>query len=125
MNDLLIADEVLLLHYENKVGLVPLSKTPHQMIHNSTKLMVPLTMVYGSYSDFLDEYEEWIPEELFDKIERKLSATEALTEESFDALVREFTYLDVDGYDDVDKMEKKEKEDSLLESIDGPDITAA
>ena len=47
INDLLIADEVLELHYNNQVGLVPLSKTMHEMIHNSTKVIVPLNMCYG------------------------------------------------------------------------------
>ena len=31
--------------------------------------------------------------------------TNNLTPESFDAIKKEFTYLDVDGFDDVEKME--------------------
>ena len=57
LNTLLIADEVLEIHYANKVGLIPVSKTAHEIIHNSSKLLVPLNMCYGSYSDFLDEYD--------------------------------------------------------------------
>lgn len=110
-NDLLITDEVLELHYENKVGLVPLSKTAHQMVHNSTKLMVPLTACHGEYSDFLDAYEPWIDEALYNKLEKKIVQTENLTPESFDALVKEFTYLDVQGFDDPEKMELKGDED--------------
>ena len=65
INDLLIADEVMELHYANKVGLVPLSKTAHQVVHNSTKLFVPLNMVYGQYSQFLNEYDEYIKLEIY------------------------------------------------------------
>ena len=105
INDLLIADEVLELHYANQVGLVPLSKTMHQMIHNSTKLIVPLNMCYGAYSEFLEKYEPYIDEELYEKLERKMNETAALTPESFEAIKKQFTYLDVDGVDDVEKME--------------------
>lgn len=108
LNDLLIADEVLELHYANQVGLVPLSKTMHQVIHNSDKLLIPLNMVYGNYSEFLDKYDQYITgdlEELYNKLERKLDMTKKLTPESFDAIRKEFEYLDVDGFEKVGKME--------------------
>lgn len=110
INDLNIADEVMLIHYENKVGLVPLSKTMHQVIHNSTKLIVPLNMVYGKYSDFLEEYEPYIDESLYDKLQRKLDMTKNLTAESFEAIKKEFSYLEVDGVDDLSKMETASSE---------------
>lgn len=105
LNSLLIADEVIGLHYENKVGLIPLSKTMHEVVHNSNKILIPLNMVYGEYSKFLDEYDSYIPEELYDKLQRKLDMTKNLTPESFDAIRKEFTYIDVKGFDDVTKME--------------------
>lgn len=105
INDLNIADDVMLLHYENKVGLVPVSKTAHQIIHNSTKLMVPLNMCYGNYSQFIEEYEPYISDDMYEKLEKKIDMTEKLTPESFDAIRKEFTYLDVDGVKDVGKME--------------------
>ena len=109
INDLNIADEVMELHYSNKVGLVPLSKTAHQIIHNSTKLMVPLNMVYGQYSEFLDDYDNYVDDSLYEKLEKKIDMTNNLTEESFEAIKKEFTYLEVDGFDEVEKMELKEK----------------
>ena len=106
MNDLLIADEVLDLHYSNKVGLVPLSKTAHEMVHNSTKLFVPLNMVYGNYSSFLEEYELYLDKnpELYQKLEKKLDMTKNLTPESFEALTKEFTYIEVPEYEDIEKV---------------------
>lgn len=109
INDLLIAEEVLELHYANEVGLVPLSKTAHQVVHNSTKLIVPLNMVYGEYSRFLDKYEPYIDEELYEKLEKKVNMTNALTPESFDAIKKEFTYLAVKDFEEVEKMEMQEK----------------
>ena len=104
INDLLISDEVMKLHYENKVGLVPVSKTAHQMVHKSSKLFVPLTMVYGEYSNFFEEYEEWIDESLYEKLAMKQDMTEKITPETFDAICKEFTYLEVEGVEDVKKM---------------------
>ena len=110
LNDLLIADEVLELHYSNQVGLVPLSKTMHQVIHNSNKLLVPINMVYGNYSEFLGKYEPYITgelEELYNKLERKIDMTKNLTPESFEAIRKEFEYLEIDGYDKVTKLENE------------------
>ena len=109
INDLNIADEVMELHYANKVGLVPLSKTAHQMVHDSMKLVVPLNMCYGTYSDFLEEYEPYIDDALYEKLERKMDITANLTPESFDAILKEFTYIEVDGYEDIEKMELQSK----------------
>ena len=71
LNDLLIADEVMEKHFSNEVGLVPLSVTAHELVHNSTKLFLPLTVVYGNYSTFLDEYGPYIPDSVYEKIEKK------------------------------------------------------
>lgn len=105
INDLLIADEVLELHYSNMVGLVPLSKTMHEVVHNSTKIFVPLNMIYGDYSQFLDKYEDYISDELYEKLQRKLDLSKNMTPETFEAIKKEFTYLDVEEYDDVTKMQ--------------------
>lgn len=58
LNPFSIAKEVLKLHFEGKVGLVPLTVTPHELYH-SGNLFIPLTkeFVFGNYNDFIDEYE--------------------------------------------------------------------
>lgn len=109
INDLEIADEVLELHYNNMVGLVPLSKTVHRLVHESVKVMVPLNMVYGSYDEFLEKYEKYIPEYMYDKLEEKLRKTENLTEDSFNALTQEFRYIEVEGREDLQKLPTKEE----------------
>ena len=104
LNDLLIAEEVLELHYANKVGLVPLSKTMHQMVHNSEKLLVPLNMCYGEYSKFLEEYDIFVDDQLYEKLDKKMKMTEELTPESFDAIKKEFTYINVKDFEDIEKI---------------------
>ena len=105
LNELMIADEVMELHYNNEVGLIPLSKTIHEVVHNSTKLVIPLNMVYGQYTNFLKDpkYEPYV-EDLYSKLEKKIDATKNLTKESFDAITKEFTYLDIKDAKEVKKM---------------------
>ena len=105
LNDLLIADEVMELHYANMVGLIPLSKTIHQIVHNSTKIRIPLNMVYGDYTSFLtsEKYEPYV-DELFEKLEIKINETKNLTESNFDDLRKEFTYLEMKDVPTVNKQ---------------------
>ena len=108
LNVLLMADEIMELHYNNETGLVPLSKTIHEVIHNSNKVLFPVNMCYGNYAKFLEDYADYIeaaPVDLYDKLQRKLDMTKNLTPESFEAIKKEFTYLDVKGYDEIEKME--------------------
>lgn len=114
LNAMLIADEVLELHYNNEVGLIPLSKTIHEVVHNSNKIVIPLNMVYGNYISFLKDpkYEPYV-EELYDKLEKKLDLTKNLTAESFEAIKKEFTYLDIDNVKPVEKMDTSSEEVSV------------
>lgn len=103
VDDLLIAEEVAELHYENQVGLIPLSKTLHELAHSTEgePLVIPLYMVYGKYTEFLREYKAYW--EHNDAIKAKLDLfikqTAEITSESFDMLQEEYVYLKVDGFD--------------------------
>jgi hypothetical protein len=110
-NDLLISDEVLEMHYANMVGLVPLSKTMHQMVHNSDKVKIPLYVVYGQYSEFIEKYGDYMEPELMDKLERKIEFTKNVTKEDFDAIQKQFTYLEIDGVDDIEKLDVEDDEE--------------
>lgn len=108
LNDLMIADEVMELHYNNMVGLVPLSRTVHRLVHESVKVMVPINMLYGHYDQFLEEYEKYIPDYLYDKLEEKIRKTAALTPEDFSALTKEFKYIEVEGREATEKITTEE-----------------
>ena len=120
LNDLLIADEVMELHYANMVGLIPLSKTIHQIVHNSTKIRIPLNMVYGDYTSFLtsEKYEAYV-DELFEKLEIKINETKNLTEANFDDLRKEFTYLEMKDVPAVNKQPttKELEEANKIENV--------
>lgn len=110
LNDLYIADEVMELHYNNKVGLIPLSKSIHQIVHNSNEIVIPLNLVYGDYKSFLEEYNDYLDEELLDKLERKINQTKTIKQEMLDKLSPSYVYVEVDGYLLPKKVEIPSKE---------------
>lgn len=112
LNDLYIADEVMRLHYENKVGLIPLSKTVHQLVHDSADIIIPLPMVYGNYRAFLDEYSDFIESglpEIIEKLERKIALTNSIkhvdVNEAYSVLQKDFEYIEVEGFSLVKQMD--------------------
>lgn len=99
VDDLFIADEVMALHYKNQVGLIPLSKSIHQIVHNGTDLVIPLTLVYGDYKAFIDEYSDYLSEEVVSKLERKIDETKTINAEKIaEKLTPQYTYVTVDGF---------------------------
>lgn len=104
LNDLYLADEVMELHYANKVGLVPLAKTIHQVVHNSFGFIIPLTIVSGNYIEFAKEYNEYIN---IDVLEQKINETKMVNGNSYDLLDVEFEYVEVDGFILPKKIEKQ------------------
>lgn len=115
-NDLLIADEVMKAHAENAVGIIPLSTTCHQVIH-SGRLFVPLNFVYGNYKQFLEDYDQYVDDSIYDKIDQKLEKTRNLTPESFDMLRKEFKYYEVEGYEDLEKLESIPEKEEVQREI--------
>lgn len=63
-----VAKEVAICHYNLLVGLIPLSETIHQLVHNGF-LFIPSDLVMGRYNLFVDYYKEFIATELLDSLE--------------------------------------------------------
>lgn len=97
-----VAEEVMRLHYSGLIGLVPLSITCHQLVHDG-QLTVPLWCVYGRFVEFTKRYYEWIPDELLDTLQEQIQKSRQykehpeLLKEANKALYVNFVYLDVDG----------------------------
>lgn len=105
LNDLYITDEVMDLHYKNMVGLIPLSKTVHQAVHHSNDLIVPIQLVYGDFKSFLNEYDDYLSDEIIDKIERKIDMSKSIKSEMYNKLNPKFVYLNIDGYQIVKRTD--------------------
>lgn len=96
INPLLIAAEVMRIHYQGNVGLIPLSLTVHDLVHNG-RLFIPLQNVYGNFIKFLEEYDKYIPNDLKDMLEVKLKMSKELQFVDMTLLEKRFIYLEVDG----------------------------
>jgi hypothetical protein len=97
LNAFRIAEDIMKIHYQNKVGLIPLSITVHDLVH-SGRLFIPLQNVRGKFVDFLEEYDDYISYDLKDMLEIKLKMSKQIENQDLSILERKYTYLTVDGF---------------------------
>lgn len=62
-----ISEKVMEEHFRNNIGLIPLTKTLHEMAHNRS-IIIPINKVNGNYKNFLVEYNNYISDEIKDRI---------------------------------------------------------
>ena len=93
-----IAESVMELHYDGLVGLIPLTKTAHELI-DSYKTFIPLQHIYQDYHKYYEQFEEYIDicEHIKKKIEVKIKLSLQCDKLQSD-IAPEFVYLDVDGF---------------------------
>ena len=100
-----VAKEVMWLHYDMQVGLIPLSETVHELVHNSY-LFIPNTKVYGKYKKFVQDYWAFISPELREVLERIDQLSLAYDcEEYKQLLAKKFIYVDVSGAYQLPRLE--------------------
>lgn len=63
-----ISERVMEEHYKGNIGLIPLTKTLHDMAHNKT-IIVPISKVNGNYKAFLKKYNSYIDQDIKDRIQ--------------------------------------------------------
>lgn len=99
-----VAEEITMLHYCGLIGLIPLSETVHELVHNNY-LFIPTTSVLGRYQDFIQIYGLWMDDytEFLDKIERYTLLYD--NSRSNDLLSRKYMHLDVSGAYMLPKMQ--------------------
>jgi hypothetical protein len=62
-----LAERVCQLHFQNKVGLVPLSKTAHELAHSGS-IFVSLKNIFGNVRSFMSEYSLGMNSEYIDRL---------------------------------------------------------
>ena len=67
-----IALESMEIHFQNKVGYVPLVKTMHEKFHSGF-LQIPTNLVKGNYKLFLSEYGNYFEDEDWDTVNQRLN----------------------------------------------------
>lgn len=127
LSPLLIADEVMGLHYDGKVGLIHLSSTMHGLVHDD-KIFIPLQYIFQAYDKFYSEYKDYInpivEEKLSAKVELSLKSDEILSD-SIDPM---FTYIKIDGFgfpqipDEWKDVMKTDREGATHVKDDSPGI---
>lgn len=70
------AHEVMWLHYIGWVGLIPVSATVHQMIHNQY-IFVPTNIIRGNWRKFIEVYYDYIDPDVLDAIDAADEMTKA------------------------------------------------
>lgn len=94
-----VSDEVMRLHYENKIGLIPLSKTVHKLVHDG-RIFIPLQAYYApAIIGFVKEYEEYMEDykEVFRDIIAASKKIADAGEQDLSIFNRRYVYLKIDG----------------------------
>ena len=96
-----IMEECLELHYDGKVGLIPLDITSHELCEKGL-IFIPLQDIYQRYDVFYDEYSSIceIPKKIENMLEIKIELSEKLESGliASSMLNPEFTYIEVSGF---------------------------
>lgn len=99
-----VAFEVLYVHYTLMVGLIPLSETVHELVHNQY-ICVPVTKVYGYYNQFLAAYEDIIKSD-FPELLDKMNMLQRLAQDNeyneyLRVLEKKYITVDMQGTDQL------------------------
>lgn len=68
-NTFSVSKEVMELHYKNMVGLVPLTKTNHELAHNGN-LFFSSKQVFGDYKKLVERFGDTVSSEIKEKLKR-------------------------------------------------------
>jgi hypothetical protein len=108
IDELIVAEEVMRLHYIGLVGLIPLSVTVHELVRKG-KLIVPLNCVYGRFVQFVKDYFEYIDPSFIAMLDNKITLTKNITREDMSILNVRYIYTDIDGYHLPEVMDENVK----------------
>lgn len=101
IDELDVAEEVMRLHYEGMVGLIPLSITAHELVHDG-QLIVPLNCVRGKFVQFTKDYYPYIEKiskdvDIIGMLNENIELTRKLTRKDLSILDVQYVYTEVDG----------------------------
>ena len=106
-----VAKEVMYLHYNLMVGLIPLAETVHELVH-SGKIFIPLQFIDIGFNDFYNEYMDTIKgmDGLTDMLNAKVALSKEFAKDpdQFTSILKKkYTYVANQGYDAIpEKIEK-------------------
>ena len=106
LSPFLMANEVMEIHFRNMIGLVPLTKTVHELAHNG-EIFISLDKVYGNVNMFLTEYKTGVDSEYMARLEQLIDLSEKLETYYPDVLNKNITYVDMEKVDNLVPIDVK------------------
>ena len=92
-----VAKEIMYLHYNLMVGLIPLAETVHQLVH-AQYLFVPTTAVLGKYREFVNMYKPYMLPEQLEALDHIEEATKVYDDMDAKTLLsKNYIYIDMSG----------------------------
>lgn len=91
-----VAEEVIWLHYAGWVGLIPLSETVHNMVHNQY-IFIPTNVVRGNYQAFINSYYNYISPDILDCIDAAEQATKDYNGKQMEIFNTHKIYVNTNG----------------------------
>lgn len=98
------AKEIMLLHYNLMIGLIPLAETVHELVHNQY-LFIPTTRVFGFYRDFLEMYKDYVPEDIKENMNSIETATAMYDNSDLKILETHILYTNLENSKSLPKYE--------------------
>jgi len=105
-----VAKEIMFLHYKNLIGLIPLSETVHELVHNKI-LFIPIDNVLGHVKSFLEQYQEYMSVDILNTLNNVLEYSKFYNEAESNMKILNTNYLCLDletpyGIPDYQKLLK-------------------
>ena len=97
INPFAVAEKVMELHYDGRVGLINLSKTQHELV-GSGQIFIPLQFIYHDYYSFYDEYKLYMSDAVKEKLRIKTEMSIRCDQIQSNVLKPEFVDMEVDGF---------------------------
>lgn len=69
-----IALETIEIHFENKVGYIPLVNSLHEKFHNGF-VKIPFEHIKGNYTFFINEYSKYLDDDDLDSINERMAVS--------------------------------------------------
>ena len=91
-----VAQEVMQLHYENLVGIIPLSPTVHELVHSQAMDVHP-RLTYGYWKEFIHRYRDYFTEDLELKVQELSAWEDVPTDRMPPILTVKYTMLQYEG----------------------------
>lgn len=102
----MVAKEIMWLHYNLWVGLIPLSETVHELVHNQY-LFVPSTKVFGRWTEFYNRYKPYMTPEQIENIEDIIEASNGLEDDRYKTILsKKYIYVNTSDAYELPTMEE-------------------